>query len=346
MTWSWVFDPHEGCKAFEDDLEYDSEGSDTPSFVSYQEEDYYYYHEHPQPIYEEVPQHYNHGGTYQRNYQQDQEDSSCNKEVSWKDVMDFLKEMKRDQEAHNQALNQRLELQETFNDAHDKLVSQLLEEVAQIEREQEKLASGAMVDEEVIEEALDLSENEFEDLVLENNTTPIPLVTEEPMNVLVMVDEPVTEVTQVNLNRSPILVTHINEYWGDGASSKKRKVSLEDLEQNMVKWPCIHFAHMSTTEKKVWAQNFNYRAYTGNSVGKCSVRPRSNPSVLISRKRVRARCVNYQAYVGNVEGKCSFTSTHNFLLDILNMKEEAEPRCVNYRAFIGNSVGKCPLRPP
>ncbi|XP_076908969.1 uncharacterized protein LOC143566068 [Bidens hawaiensis] len=164
------------CYQFEDDSENDSEGSDTPSFVSYQEEDDYYYHEHPQPIYEEVPQHYNHGGTYQRNYQQDQEDSSGNKEVSWKDVMDFLKEMKRDQEAHNKALNRRLELQETFNDAQDKLVSQLFEEGAQIEREQEKLASGAMVDEEVIEEALDLSENEFEDLVLENNTTPIPLI--------------------------------------------------------------------------------------------------------------------------------------------------------------------------
>ncbi|XP_076959855.1 uncharacterized protein LOC143636055 isoform X1 [Bidens hawaiensis] len=178
------------CYKFEDDSEYDSEGSDTPSFVSYQEEDdYYYYHEHPQPIYEEVPQHYNHGGTYQRNYQQDQEDSSGNKEVSWKDVMDFLKEMKRDQEAHNQALSQRLELHEMFNDAQDKLVSQLLEEVAQIEREQEKLASGAMVDEEVIEEALDLSKNEFEDLVLENNTTPIPLVTEEPMNASVVVDD-------------------------------------------------------------------------------------------------------------------------------------------------------------
>ncbi|XP_076932402.1 uncharacterized protein LOC143597919 [Bidens hawaiensis] len=289
--------------------------------------------------------------------------------------MDILKEMKRDQDSHNQALNQKLELQETFNDAQDKPVSQLLEKVAQIEREQEKLASGAMVDEEVIEEALDLSENEFEDLVLENNTTPIPLVNEEPMNASVVVDdedikgessdllghevecldpiediltlnEPMTEVTQVNLSRSPILVTHINEDLGDGASSKKRKMSLEDLEKNMLKWPCIQFTHMSTTEKKVWAQNFNYRAYTGNSVGKCSVRPRSNPSALISRKRVRARCVNYRAYVGNVEGKSSFTPTHNCLLDNLNMKEEAEPRCVNYRAFIGNAVGKCPLRQP
>ena len=86
---------------FEDDSEYDSEGSDTASFVSYQEEDGYYYHEHSQPIYEEVPQHYNHGGTYQRHYQQDQEDSSGNKEESWKDVMDFLKQMKTDQETHN-----------------------------------------------------------------------------------------------------------------------------------------------------------------------------------------------------------------------------------------------------
>ncbi|XP_076897097.1 uncharacterized protein LOC143550304 [Bidens hawaiensis] len=362
------------CYQFEDDSEYDSDGSDMPSFVSYQEEEDYYYHEHHQPIYEEDPQYYNHGGTYQRNYQQDQEDSSGNKEVSWKDVMDLLKEMKRDQEAHNQALNRRLELQETFNIAQDKLVSQLLEEVAQIEREKEKLASGAMVDEEVIEEDLDQSENEVENVVVETNTTPIPPVTEEPLNATVIVADDEVEGDDPNLLEhrteyldsdeeilveeaetkivsdypdNPLLhIIHINKVGDDDLNSNKKKVKGKNSVKNGKKWGHVGSTDMLTMRRKVWAQHLKYRAYTGNSVGKCSVRPRPNPSALISRKRVRARCVNYWAYVGNVEGKCAFTPARVCSLDLMNVKEETELRQTNYRAYMGNSIGKCSIRLP
>ncbi|XP_076953829.1 uncharacterized protein LOC143628028 [Bidens hawaiensis] len=58
--------------------------------------------------------------------------------------MDFLKQMKTDQEAQNKSVNQRLELQEKANAARDKQVSQLAEEVASLKRNPSKFPSDTL----------------------------------------------------------------------------------------------------------------------------------------------------------------------------------------------------------
>ncbi|XP_076957339.1 uncharacterized protein LOC143632803 [Bidens hawaiensis] len=91
------------------------------------------------------------GQSYQKSYQQGQGNSSGNKKESLKDVVELLKQMKadqdthnRNQETHNKALNQRLELQEKANAARDKQVSHLAEEMASLKRNPSKLPSDTL----------------------------------------------------------------------------------------------------------------------------------------------------------------------------------------------------------
>ncbi|KAJ0693553.1 hypothetical protein HanPI659440_Chr15g0598471 [Helianthus annuus] len=212
---------------YEPKWDYDSYEPEMPHFPSYQEEYDDYYHDSPQPTYEE-PQ-----------------DSLHSKLDT---IMDMMLEMKNKDELRDRSF-EALVIQ----------VGQLTEEMAQLRRDQEVWANGTIVDGEVVEEVIDLPEQENECLNRAEDITPR--------------DESDPKDAHVHIHPSPILITPTNKVGDAGSGIRIRRVALQDIGQFSKKRPQSCTIRMPSIIKRVWIRHANYRAYVGNSVGKCALRP-------------------------------------------------------------------------
>ncbi|KAJ0524250.1 hypothetical protein HanIR_Chr10g0502461 [Helianthus annuus] len=151
---------------------------------------------------------------------------------------------------------------EVRDKAHEALVvqvGQLAEEIAQIKREREVLANGTMVDGDVVEEVRDLSEQEVECLNRAEDMTPQ--------------DKSDSKEAHIHIHPSPKLITPTNKV-GDAVSGIRiRKVALKDIGHVVKRRPRSCTLCMPNIIKRVWIRHAKYRAYVGNSVGKCALRP-------------------------------------------------------------------------
>ncbi|KAJ0907557.1 hypothetical protein HanRHA438_Chr07g0300441 [Helianthus annuus] len=138
-------------------------------------------------------------------------------------------------------------------------VGQLTEEVAQLRRDQEVLANGTMVDGDVVEEVMELPEQVIECL---NRAEDIP-----PR------DESDPKDAHVHIHPYPILITPTNKVGDAGSGIRIRRVVLQDIGHFIKKPPQSSLLRMPRKIKREWIRHANYRAYVGNSVGKCALRP-------------------------------------------------------------------------
>ncbi|KAJ0521075.1 hypothetical protein HanIR_Chr10g0466671 [Helianthus annuus] len=207
----------------------------SPYFSSYREEGYDdYYNEYPQPVYEN-PQ-----------------DSMHSKLDA---LMDMMKENRQDIKDIKKA-------NEVRDKAHEALVvqvGQLAEEIAQLKRDQKVWANGTIVDGDVVEEVIDLPEQENECL---NRAEDIP-----PR------DESDPKDAHVHIHPYPILITPTNKVGDTGSGIRIRRVALQDIDLFSKKRPQSYTICMPSKIKREWIRHAKYRAYVGNSVGKCALRP-------------------------------------------------------------------------
>ncbi|KAJ0576360.1 hypothetical protein HanIR_Chr05g0223531 [Helianthus annuus] len=159
----------------------------------------------------------------------------------------------------NQEIKKEFEARDDAHEALAKKVSQLAEELAQIKREREVLANGTMVDGDVVEEVRDLPEQENECL---NRAEDIP-----PR------DESDPKDAHVHIHPYPIFITPTNKVGDAGSGIRIRRVALQDIGQFSKKRPRSCTVRMPNIIKRVWIRHAKYRAYVGNSVGKCALRP-------------------------------------------------------------------------
>ncbi|KAJ0853797.1 hypothetical protein HanRHA438_Chr14g0655341 [Helianthus annuus] len=151
---------------------------------------------------------------------------------------------------------------EVRDKAHEALVvqvGQLAEELAQIKREREVLANGTMVDGDVVEEVIELPEQENECLNQEEDITPR--------------DGSEPKEAHVHIDPSPIRITPTNKVGDEGSGIRIRRVVLQDIGRFVKKRPRSCTLRMPNRRKREWIRHANYRAYVGNSVGKCALRP-------------------------------------------------------------------------
>ncbi|KAD4385464.1 hypothetical protein E3N88_25632 [Mikania micrantha] len=210
--------------------------------------------------------------------------------------MDALKDMKKE------------------NEVRDKTIGALLKKVGHIVEELARI------------KALDT--------LVDNNTTNIPPVVEEVPLTLLIVDDKVENITNiskqykggahqtvyitprenplnktlaVHSNHSPLANISINILREDGLGSKKRNVRRDDTGHDIQKQTPIDSTVMSIMRKEIWTWHVNYRAFNGNSAGKCAFMPSCGyvTYTLTIRAKVWTRGINHRAYDGNSGGKCS-----------------------------------------
>ena len=207
----------------------------SPYFSSYREEEYDdYYNEYPQPVYE-------------------------NPQDSMHSKLDALMDMMKE---NHQDIKDMKKANEVRDKAHEALVvqvGQLAEELAQLKRDQEVWANGTIVDGDVVEEVIDLPEQENECLNRAEDITPR--------------DESDPKDAHVHIHPYPILITPTNKVGDAGSGIRIRRVALQDLGQFVKKRPQSSLIRMPRKIKREWIRHANYRAYVGNSVGKCALRP-------------------------------------------------------------------------
>ncbi|KAD6454928.1 hypothetical protein E3N88_09634 [Mikania micrantha] len=116
------------------------------------------------------------------------------------------------------------------------------------------------------------------EMIVDNNTTNIPPFVEEVPLTLLIVDDKVEN------------ITNISEQYMRG------------VHQTVYITPL-----MSIMRKEIWTWHVNYRAFNGNSAGKCAFMPSCGyvTYTLIIRAKVWTRGINHRAYDGNSGGKCS-----------------------------------------
>ncbi|KAJ0750169.1 hypothetical protein HanLR1_Chr05g0178801 [Helianthus annuus] len=172
--------------------------TELPHFSSYREEYDDYYNEYPQPASEEP---------------QDSMHSKLNALINMvKGYHEDIKDMKKANEVRDKA--------------HEVLVmqvGQLAEEIAQIKRDQEVLANGAMVDGDVVEEVMELSEQVIECLNRAEDVTPQ--------------DGSESKEAQSHISPSPKLITLTNKVRDAGSGIRIRRVALQDVVQFVKKRP-------------------------------------------------------------------------------------------------------------
>ncbi|KAJ0780656.1 hypothetical protein HanPI659440_Chr06g0240181 [Helianthus annuus] len=207
----------------------------SPYFSSYREEKYDdYYNEYPQPVYEK-PQ-----------------DSMHSK-------LDALMNMVKE---YHQDIKDMKKANEVRDKAHEALVvqvGQLAEELAELKRDQEVWANGTIVDGDVVEEVIDLPKQENECLNRAEDITPR--------------DESDPKDAHVHIHPSPILITPTNKVGDAGSGIRIRRVALQDIGQFSKKRTQSFTICMPSKIKREWIRHAKHRAYVGNSVGKCALRP-------------------------------------------------------------------------
>ncbi|KAM0035425.1 hypothetical protein Hdeb2414_s0015g00446231 [Helianthus debilis subsp. tardiflorus] len=156
-------------------------------------------------------------------------------------------------------LKKEFEVRDKAHEALAKKVGQLAEELAQLRQDQEVLANGTMVDGDVVEEVIDLPEQEVECLNRAEDMTQR--------------DDSDPKEAYVHIHPSPILITPTNKVGDAGSGIRIRRVVLQDIGQFVKKRPQRSLLRMSRKIKRGWIRHANYRAYVGNSVDKCSLRP-------------------------------------------------------------------------
>ncbi|KAJ0947422.1 hypothetical protein HanRHA438_Chr01g0015031 [Helianthus annuus] len=163
-------------------------------------------------------------------------------------IMDMMIEMKKKDEQRDKSF-EALVIQ----------VGQLTEEMAQLRRDQEVLANGTLVDGDVVEEVIDLPEQEKECLNRAEDITPR--------------DESDPKDAHVHIHPYPIFITPTNKVGDAGSGIRIRRVALQDIGQFRKKRPQSCTIFMPSKIKREWIRHAKYRAYVGNSVGKCALRP-------------------------------------------------------------------------
>ncbi|KAJ0447252.1 hypothetical protein HanRHA438_Chr17g0809341 [Helianthus annuus] len=220
---------------YEPKWDYDSYELEMPCFPSYQEEYDDYYYEYPQPAYEEP-----------------QVSTSSKLDAIMNAIIISNQEIKME-------LKKELEAKDKANEALAKKVSQLAEELAQLRRDQEVLASGTLVDDDVVEEVTELPEQETECLNRAEDITPQ--------------DGSEPKEAHIHIDPFPTLITPTNKVGDEGSGIRIRRVVLQDIGRFGKKRPRSCTVRMPNIIKRVWIRHAKYRAYVGNSVGKCALRP-------------------------------------------------------------------------
>ncbi|XP_022031032.1 (+)-neomenthol dehydrogenase [Helianthus annuus] len=103
------------------------------------------------------------------------------------------------------------------------LVGQLAEEIAQIKRERDVLANGTMVDGDMVEEVIELTEQETECWNRAEDITPQ--------------DESEPKEAQVHIHPASILITPTNKVGDAGSGIRIQRVALQDIGQVVKKRP-------------------------------------------------------------------------------------------------------------
>jgi hypothetical protein len=117
----------------------------------------------------------------------------------------------------------------------------------------------------------------MEEEVVEGNTTPMNPLSDEELLVNQMVCEngEVDEYEQMRGDLVPVLSVPINKVGDEGPREKVRKTTLQDTGLDNMKW--IHNSKgvldMPPIVMRLWMWCVNYRAFIGNSAGKCALRP-------------------------------------------------------------------------
>lgn len=117
------------------------------------------------------------------------------------------------------------------------------------------------------------------DELVEINTTSVTLFVEKPHVDQVVVDDDEGEDEVMGLPKHKVgCLKPIEDITPTPSLEKepmkhKRKVSLEDRGQVVMKWTYNISTDMLIMSKKMKTRHVNYRTYIGNSVGKCSLRP-------------------------------------------------------------------------
>ncbi|KAK1411603.1 hypothetical protein QVD17_38158 [Tagetes erecta] len=142
--------------------------------------------------------------------------------------------------------------------------------------------------------------SQIQDDVVETNTTPLISVIETPETKSAMAEETVDEEVrdllgqenesinsiedkpleslvigevQVHPNLPLASITQTTKVGEEGLRTKK-KVTLQDLGQIIMKWLRNSVSiYMTISAKQFWNGQVNYRAFVGNVAGKCSLRP-------------------------------------------------------------------------
>ncbi|KAJ0438598.1 hypothetical protein HanHA300_Chr16g0615851 [Helianthus annuus] len=144
---------------------------------------------------------------------------------------------------------------EVRDKAHEDLakkVGHLAEELAQLRRDQEVLASGTMVDGDVVEEVIELPKQVIECLNRAEDMAPQ--------------DESDSKEAHVHIHPSSKLITPTNKVGDAGSGIRIRKVALQDIGHVVKRRPRSCTLRMPNITKRVWIRHANYRAYVGNSV--------------------------------------------------------------------------------
>ena len=116
--------------------------------------------------------------------------------------------------------------------------------------------------------------------VVEDNTTPMNPSSDEESQVdqMVCVDDEAEQSDEMNVCTEPlpIVIFHINKCGEEGLSKKMKRAKLQDIRVYLMKWIsetrmcCLNMPIIPTS---LWRWHVNFRAFIGNTLGKCALRP-------------------------------------------------------------------------
>ncbi|KAJ0906940.1 hypothetical protein HanRHA438_Chr07g0293001 [Helianthus annuus] len=120
----------------------------------------------------------------------------------------------------------------------------------------------------------------MEEEVVEDNTTPMnPLSDEESLvGQMVCEDEEAEQSDEMNVCTEPlpISIIQINKCGEEGSRKKMRRVKQQDIRVHIGKWISetrMCFLNMPIILTNLWSWHVNFRAFVGNVLGKCALRP-------------------------------------------------------------------------
>ena len=298
---------HQSNTGYYDEQDWYDESDDLrlTQSLSYQEEYEYddYYNDYSQPSYQDYQvEYYNHQHEYS---QPAYEDHQSHKSESLDEMMRKRHMAHIEQEMTKPHLSRedRLELLEWKYDLLPKEVKEVRPGMSTWEKRQAKQEWLSMqieqilVEESKVEHAMSDEEGkvvtppEFEVESLKHN---------EEYIIEIIIEEPPMEDTVEQTTKGKEINEGVPTNIDNDMCLEMRKVTVTDIRHIIKKWFCNNPTCVLRLNKKVCLWHVNYRAFVGNSVGKCGCNENLNMT-----KHIHYGKIKYRAYIGNVKGKCA-----------------------------------------